>query len=425
MSHRHSIVASTCILCLLAAASAAEKPAAAKLTLDAAVSEALEKNLGLLAERANIAVAEARVLTARLRPNPVLSLTSDHLDLLGTDFNEQNAGGPTELNFHTDFVIERAGKRGLRTAAAKAAVSVAQLQFLNSTRAVVLDVQNAFVDALLARESLALAAENLKSSERIAQVNADRLRAGDIPEVEVIRSRLAALQFENSIRQAELRLQSALVRLQVVLGRQRVSPALEIEGDFRRDLLLPSAEELSRTARELRPDLRALERDVARSEAELRLQQAHGKVDYVVGAEYRRQQVNARSNSLGFTFSVPLPVFDRNQGEIERARQEQRQAELRLRALEASISGEVETGFRQFETARMLLANIENRMLQQARDVRQITEYSYRRGDATLLELLDAQRAFNDTMQAYNEARGEYARALYLLDSITGKEVNR
>jgi outer membrane protein, heavy metal efflux system len=242
--------------------------------------------------------------------------------------------------------------------------------------------------------------------------------------VELLRSRLAALQFENSVRQAELRQRSALTRLQVLLGRPRLSPAIEITGDLRHDATVPSLDEAHRAAAELRPDLRALERDVARSRIELRSQLAQGKVDYVLGAEYRRQEVTARSNSLGFSLSFALPVFNRNQGEIERARQEQRQAELKLRAQQLSIAGEVDAAYQQFETARGLLQNIETRMLQQARDVRQITEYSYRRGEASLLELLDAQRAFNETMQGYNEARAEYARSLYLLDSASGKAIN-
>jgi outer membrane protein, heavy metal efflux system len=410
-----------CVHVLLVATAAA---AAEPVTIGQAVAEALAKNLGLMAERANIAVAEARTITARLRPNPVLTLEADHLDLLGTGFSAANAGGPSEYNFHTDFIFERGRKRQLRTEAAEAGVTVAELQFLDAARQVVLEVQNAFVDALLARETLALARENLKSFEQIAEINAARMRAGDLAEVELLRSRLAALQFENSVRQAELRKRSALTRLQVLLGRPRLSPAIEVSGDLRHDAIVPSLDEAHRAAAELRPDLRALERDVARSRIELRSQLAQGKVDYVLGAEYRRQEVTARSNSLGFSLSFALPVFNRNQGEIERARQEQRQAELKLQAQQLSIAGEVDAAYQQFETARGLLQNIETRMLQQARDVRQITEYSYRRGEASLLELLDAQRAFNETMQGYNEARAEYARSLYLLESASGKAIN-
>jgi cobalt-zinc-cadmium efflux system outer membrane protein len=123
--------------------------------------------------------------------------------------------------------------------------------------------------------------------------------------------------------------------------------------------------------------------------------------------------------------SVPLPVFNRNQGEIERARQEQRQIQWRIQGLEAAIAGEVENAYQQFQTARSLLDAIAGQMVGQARDVRGITEFSYTRGEATLLQLLDAERAFNETMQAYNEARAEYARNLYLLEAVSGKEVGR
>ena len=412
-----------CGLCL-AGYLCAQSPAE-KLTLDQAVAEALEKNLVLLAERSNIAIAEARVLTARLRPNPVVSVGGDHMDLLGTGFNDLNAGGPSEFSLRTDFLWERGGKRRLRTEVAEAARSVAQLQFLNSVRGVVLDVQSAFVDALLARDSLALARENLSSLNQIVEINAARVKAGDLAEVELIRSRLAALQFETSVRQAELKLRAALVRLQTFLGRSKPSPSFDVAGDLSRAKAAPALEELRTSARELRPDLRALNRDRERAEAELRSQIAQGKVDYTLGTEYRRQQVAAKSNSLGVFLNVPLPVFNRNQGEIERARQERQQIHWRVGALEAAIAAEVENAYQQFLTARSLLEAIEGQMVGQARDVREITEFSYKRGEATLLQLLDAQRAFNETMQAYNEARAEYARNLYLLDAVSGKAVTR
>jgi cobalt-zinc-cadmium efflux system outer membrane protein len=177
-------------------------------------------------------------------------------------------------------------------------------------------------------------------------------------------------------------------------------------------------------AREQRPDLKALRADLVRSRAEVRLQLAQGKVDYTVGTEYRRQQgVNGKSNSVGAFIEVSLPVYNRNQGEIARAQREERQVELRLRALENAVAGEVETAHQQLTAARDLLEKIEGGMLQQAHIVREITEYSYRRGEATLLEFLDAQRAFNETMQGYNEARAEYARGSYVLDAVSGKAV--
>ena len=395
------------------------------LTIDQAVAESLEKNIGLLAERYNVSVAEARLITARLRPNPIVSLGGDHLDLLGTDYNEINRAGPQEFNFRTDFLLERGSKRKSRIEVAENARSVAQLQLLNTIRGLVLDVQSAFVDMQLARDSLALAQENLKALNEIVEVNAARVRAGDLADVELVRTRVAALQFQNAVRQAELRLYSARGRLELLLGRASLSETLEIAGPLRRETQTLSLDELGKLAFDNRPDLLALKRDQARSVAEFRLQIAQGKVDYILGTEYRRQQgLAGTGNSLGFFFSVPLPVFNRNQGEIERARLEQQQIGARARSLEATIMNEVKMAYKQYSTANALLETIEKDMLIQARDVRQITEYSYKRGEATLVEFLDAQRAFNETMQGYNEARAEHARSLYVIDSISGKAVN-
>jgi outer membrane protein, heavy metal efflux system len=395
-----------------------------RVTISEAIREALDRNLGLLAERYSVSIAEARIITARLRPNPVLTLGVDYIDMLGTGFNVRNAAGPTEANARTDFVLERGGKRERRIEVAENAREVAQLQLLNSTRTLVMDIESAFVDVLLARDSLALARENLKNFSEIVNVNANRVRAGDLAKIELVRSQVAQLQFQTAVRQAESRLRIALNRLQRLMGRVIFSPNFDVEGGLRRETVPVNVEEFQNTAIQLRPDLEALRRDQARSTADLRLQMAQGKVDYTLSAQYHSQFDNAKGNSMGFFISAPLPVFNRNQGEIERARREQQQIQARIRALEHDIRTEVQNAYQQFVTARDLLENIEHNMLSQAREVRETIEYSYRRGEATFIDLLEAQRAFNDATQSYNEARAEYARSLYLIDSISGKAVN-
>ncbi len=395
-----------------------------RVTIDQVVKEALEKNLGLLAERYNISIADARIVTARLRPNPVLTLDTDYLDILGTGFSTKNQAGPGEVSARTDFVLERGGKRERRVEVADNARAVAQLQLLNTTRTLLMDVQSAFIDVLLAKESLALAHENLKAFESIVDVNTSRVRAGDLAKVELVRSQVAALQFRNAVRQAESKLRVAGNRLQSLMGRRLLSPDFDAVGDLRRESGPVTVEDVRTRALELRPDLLALNRDQARSQADLRLQIAQGKVDYTIGTQYHRQFWNARGNSRGIFFSAPLPIFNKNQGEIERARQEGQQIQAKIRALQNDIATEVQNAYQQYATAKDLLESFEKDMLAQARDVRETTVYSYRRGEASFVELLDAQRAFNDTMQGYNEARAEYARSLYLIDSISGMVVN-
>jgi cobalt-zinc-cadmium efflux system outer membrane protein len=393
-----------------------------KVTIAQAVQEAIDHNLNLLAERYNLSVADARIVTARLRPNPVLTAGVDYIDMLGQFSPDKNVG-PTEYNFRTDFILERGGKRERRIEVATDAREVAQLQLLNTSRLLVLDVQNAFVDVLQAKDNVALARENLTAFQSIVEVNTNRVRAGDLAKVELTRTQVARIQFQSAVRQAESKLRIALNHLQALMGRTVPSPTLDVEGTLRRDTDPVVLANINSQALELRPDLQALRKDQARSQAEIRSQIAQGKVDYTVSSMFHRQFYNGTSDTLGFFFSAPLPVFNRNQGEIQRARQEQQQILTRIKAAEAGVQDEVRNAWVQYNTARELLDSIERDLLDQARDVRTTMEYSYRRGEASLVEFLDAQRAFNDARQSYNDARADYARSLYTIDSISGKAV--
>ena len=390
------------------------------LTVDEAVREAIASNLDLAAARYDISVADARQITARLRPNPVMTVSADHLDLLGTGYNTTNNAGPNEYAYRTDFILERGGKRAARMELAAAGKTVAELRFRDAMRRLAFEVESAFVDVQLAKENLALAADNLRSLNGIVSVNTERVRTGDLAAVELNRSQVAAMQYHTAVRQAELQLRQAKNQLRLLLGRPELLEDFDISGPIRREERSVNLQEVRNRALSERPDLLEVRQTQARNQADLRLQLAQGKIDYTAGAEYRRQQApSGMGNSLGFFFSAPLPVFNRNQGEVARAQQEISQAAAQVRAIEARVNGEVTGAWQQYSTSRDLLEDIEQRILAKAGDVRQTTEYSYRRGEATLVEFLDAQRAFNEVTQSYNEARANYARSLYLIDSVT------
>ena len=396
------------------------------VTLNQTISEALDKNLDLVAARYDVPIAQARIITARLRPNPIFSLEASHLIYpITPEFNKEKAAGPNEFAIRTDFILERGRKRERRIEVAEAARSVAELQVLNTVRTIVLSVETAFIDILQAKANLALASDSLRTFNEIVTVNTVRVKNGDLAEVELIRSQVAQLQFENTVRQAQLQVLTARARLQVLLGRGITEPLVDATGEMRRDTVSQDLSALRQRAFDQRPDLLALRRDQIRSQAELRLQLAQGKVDYTIGSEYRRQQGPAGfGNTMGFFFSSNLPIFNRNQGEIARATQEQPQVEARMTALETSVQNDVLVAYLQYSNALTTLNRVEGALLQRATDVRQITDYSYRRGEANFLELLDAQRAYNETMQAYNQARGEFARSLYGIDAATGTSPN-
>lgn len=423
---RRLFVLSAAVVCALTPVSARTQqtspmrtaPPSMPLTIEAAVQEAIDHNLTLLAERFNVTVADAAVVTASLRPNPVVTanVVAPQRALLDAGIT------PNEQVVRTDIVLERGGKRERRIDTARLAKSIAELQVLNTTRTLVLDVETAFIDVQLAELNLALARENLSAFDDIVRVNTDRVRTGDLSVVELSRSQLAALQFKNEVRQQETKLRVARNRLSTLLDRGPNGDALMVTGDLRRDPAPVDSDALQRLALARRPDLQALRTDQARSVSDLRLQLANGRVDYTVSGEYHRQEgATVRGNSVGVFFSVPIPLFNRNQGEVARAQIQKQQAETRVRALEINVSTEATNAFAEYSAARDVLDTIEHQMLAQARDVRTTTEYAYRRGEASLIEFLDAVRAFNETMQSYSEARAQYARSLYTLDSIRGK----
>jgi cobalt-zinc-cadmium efflux system outer membrane protein len=183
-----------------------EEPARppAPLTVEQAVEEAVQNNLALLAERVNLTIAEASLITARLRPNPVVSFSGDHLDLLGTGFNALNNGGPPEIAWRIDVPFERGHKRQLRVETAGYAKQIAEDRLLNSVRRLKLEVSRACIDVIEAKANLALQKDNLRTFEQLVEVNDIRVKAGSIAPLEMTRSRVAMLQFRGNVRRAEL-----------------------------------------------------------------------------------------------------------------------------------------------------------------------------------------------------------------------------
>jgi outer membrane protein, heavy metal efflux system len=410
-------------VCLIGCAAPALVRAQQALTIDQAVNEAIDKNLSLVAERWNLAVADAALVTAGLRPNPVLSGSADHLDWLGTGFNDLNGAGPAEYALRVDMPFERGRKRELRMELAASAKSVAEAQLADTVRRLKLDVTLAAIDVLEARAKLLLARQNLESLERLVDLNTRRLTSGALAPLEVTRSRVAMLQYRGQVRAAELNLGQARLKLHTLVGRRVGDQLIDVD----EPLGLPPAplpadvNALQAAARAARPDVLALRLDQARTQADLRLQVAQGRVDYTVGSEYRRQQgVNGTGNSLGFFVSVPLPVFNKNQGEIARAGAEHNKADRSLAALETTVGGEVASAYQEFESARQLLGDIERDLLKPVADARAGTAYVYQAGATSLLDVLDAQRAFNDTMDTYYTAQAAYRRAEARLGLVSG-----
>jgi outer membrane protein, heavy metal efflux system len=418
-------VVATTILCLYSRGVVAQA-VFRSLTIEEAVNEAVQRNLPLLAERANLSIADAGLITARLRPNPVLSGGANSLDWLGTGFDETNGAGPPEYSVRVDVPFERAHKRELRTEVADEGKRIAEAQFAEAVRKVKLDVTLAGIDVLEAKAKLQLAEDNLQALDRLLQLNERRLASGAIAPLEVSRSRVAMLQYRGNVRTAQLALAQARLKLSPLLGRRPEDEAIDI--DDRLGLppspTSPDLGVLQTTARSARPDLVAALRDQARTQADLRLQIAQGKIDYTLGAEYRRQQgVNGKGNMLGLFFSAPLPLFNRNQGEIARGEAESDKATRTVSALETGLASEVSSAYEAFDASRQLLIEIERDLLTPTTETRTGTTYMYQAGATSLLDVLDAQRAYNDTMDTYYSAQAAYRRAQATLVLVVGRDM--
>lgn len=262
------------------------------MDLKQVVDEALQRNLQLIAQRYDVRIAEARVIQARLRPNPRVNVETNFLDVLGANYDRvEGPTGPAETNTAYVQTFETAGKRRLRTEAALGAVAVARYGVLDATRNLILNVQNSYLDLLLAKENVRILREILATFAGLVHVNRIRFEAEEIARVELLRSEVAELQFRNLLRQAELRVRQEAVRLQTLMGRPRPESGFDVAGEMRRDVLAYSEEELRAGALAARPDLEALRRDLARAEAETRLQQAEARPNIDAGLSHHKQPV--------------------------------------------------------------------------------------------------------------------------------------
>ena len=392
------------------------------MAIQRAVELALDRNLDLMAKRFDVDLASARVVTAGLRANPMLSVGADYQDLLGSHFqnDSSNGAGPPEYNVRLDYPFDVAGKRRKRLAVANADRSISELLLLNAVRELSFDVRSACLDVLQTGAVLDLGRRQLETLESVVAINEVRVRDGDLAESELMRTRLAARQVAGAIRLSELELSKAQTALGLLLASPADAPPVRVQGPIPGDRIEPEIGALRAEAVAERPDLRALEQARGRADADISLQRALAVTDLGVGVQYHRQTAFAKGDSLGFFLNGTLPVFDRNQGEIRRARSTMSQVEAQITAFRASLDADVVRAVASYRAARDRLNIFEGGALDEAKEVRDAAEYAYRRGEVSFLEFLDAQRAFIETTRSYYEALADHALARFEIDYVTG-----
>ncbi len=403
-----------------------------KLTLAEAVRIAVERNPSLTAVRSDIDIANAARLDASQRLNPAFTFESEGYPLSQNDrppfFSSQ------ELTFRFDQEIELAGRRALRTRAADTAVESAQARVEDAQRLLTLEVQRAYFQAVLAAADREVAQASLDEIDRAIGLNRSRFEEGEISGGELRRLQVERLRFVDDVFAAELALRNARSALLALLNVTDLAQPFNVTEPLApppgpAPTPNPGAPEavflatvgaqgpaLAADALTRRPDVVAAQREVLRADTETRLQRALRTPNVTVGGGYKR---DFGTSAVVFGATIPLPLFNRNSGGVARAEAERQQAASRARVTEITVRLDVQRAVNALDVNRERVQYIEREYLTRARESRDIVLASYKLGAADLIDFLDAQRAFRDTVRTYNRALYEQRISMFELAAAT------
>ncbi len=396
-----------CLALALTAPPAGAEERVTRLTLEDALVLAERENAALRAKQFEHQSVKANEITAGLRPNPTASYLAEQFGAATDPQYTVVVGQP----------IETGGKRKRRVESARAATRVSGWELADVRRQLRFQVQSAFKDVLVGQATLALAEQNLKNLDEIERIQRVRAAKGDISELELLRIQVQRFAFERDAADARQAIRTAKIALRAAVGRDRVGADYEIAGDLAFRNLQPALDELYHAALANRPDLRAAEASREKARADVNLARANAWWDVTPQIEYQRI---GNDNTIGFGLSIPLRVFDRNQGEIARTQAEVRRTDALREQARIHALADVDTAFSALQTERTKVVALRDTYLPKAKQARDTVEYAYRRGGVSLLDFLDAQRTYRETAVEHLRALGNYWGAVYQLEAAVG-----
>jgi outer membrane protein, heavy metal efflux system len=398
--------------------SSAQTQGPVRITLDEAIQLALEHNHALKAARTTIQQNEAQEVTANLRPNPVLQGDAQFLPIFQPDkFSADYINTSAQFDAGLSYLFERGRKRQHRLEAARDQTAVIRSTVADNERTLLFQVGSQFVGVQLAESTLDLARQDLKSFQSTVDISEARFKAGDISEGDFLKIKLQLLQFQTDVAQAELSKAQALIGLRQMLGYESVPADFDVVGDFDYVPLTVKKEELEAKALSLRPDLRAAVQSVTAAHSQYELARANGKRDVTATALYSH---TADTSAASFFGNIEIPIFNRNQGEILRTHYAITQAEELQRAAADQVVTDVSDAYESLRDNDRVVVLYRAGYLDEARLSRDISEYAYKRGAASLLDFLDAERSYRATQLAYRQSLASYLTALEQLREAVG-----
>jgi cobalt-zinc-cadmium efflux system outer membrane protein len=400
------------------APAAPQTPPPARITLDEAVDMALKHNHSLQAARTMILQNQAQEITANLRPNPTINADTQFLPIFTpSDFNTNYFDNNAQFDVGLGYLFERGKKRQHRLQAAKDQTAVTVAQVGDQERTLAFNVASQFVSALLAQANVELADTDLKSFQQTVDISEERTKAGAMSEGDLLKIRLQMLQFQTDVSAARLARIQALAGLRQLLGYESIAENYEVVGDLEYKPVTLGEDDLKAMALRQRADVRAAQLGITAAESQLSLAQANGKRD--VNASMNYSHVGA-ANSVSIFGSIDLPIFDRNQGEIARTRYAVGQSQ-ELSSEQASLAlTDVENSYEALRTNDEVVKLYQSGYLKQSEESRDISQYAYQRGAASLLDYLDAERSYRANELAYRQALAAYMVSLEQLRQAVG-----
>jgi cobalt-zinc-cadmium efflux system outer membrane protein len=386
-----------------------------RITLDQAIQMALDHNHALRATRTQIQQSQAQELTASIHPNPVFTFNS--LFIPFTAATADNFNTISEFDVGVGYTFERGHKRQRRISAARDQTAVTQSQVADAERTIVFNVSQQFVNALLAKANVELATQDLESFQQTVNIGQLQYKAGQISEGDFLKIQIQLLQFQNDQSQAELSQLQALAALRQLVGYDSVTPDYQVIGDLQYQPVALGLPDLQAKALANRPDLRAAQQGVTAARSQYELAQANGKRD--LNSTFQYSHV-AGLNTGDLLFTMEIPIFDRNQGEIARTRYAITQFDETAREAEETVLTDVRNAYESLQTNGKIIELYQKGYLKQSQDSRDISAYAYQRGAASLLDFLDAERSYRATQLAYRQSLAAYMVSLEQLRQAVG-----
>jgi len=420
-----ALMKTTCFALLLAAGLAESCFAQKALTWQEVRDKFEAANPTLRAGQIGIDESRAEEITAFLRPNPNFTLSTDGTQLARYHGVWQPFTG-TQFSTNFSYLHERQRKRELRLESAQKATGIATSGQTDLERNLVFSLRMVFVQALQEKAILELAKENLLYYDHVLDVNRERFKAGAISQVDLDRLELQRVQYESDLQIAEESLETAKIVMLMLLNDRTPVDQFDVTGPFDFSAEIAPLDEVRQTALDIRPDLRAALQSVDKAKTDHRLAVANGSTDPTFSAWYTYNPSFNNPNdhqTLGASVSIPLRIFDRNQGEKLRTQLDIDRNEKLMDATRAQVFSDVDSAYATVTSTVTLLQPYKNKYLQQASRVRDTIAFSYEHGAASLLDFLNAQADYRTVQVNYLNLVASYLNAASQLNLAVGREV--